>query len=234
MASGVRAWHAVSEGTPYFLKFAPHERYERTLAKDAEICQQRLHPAIVRLLEVVELVDGKLLRFEHFHGEDMYPARNRSRFFKLPLTTKLAALKTLFAALAAIVRAGWILVDFYEGNVLYDFSTGELRIFDFEFFERAGTDGGFVLERERNPGSTRLMAPEEWVQGERIDQTTNVYTLGRYAINALSPEIDERWPDTFEANEALRDVLGRATQTERRRRHQTVDEFLVDFNRACG
>lgn len=230
-ASGVRAWHVVSGGTPYFLKFAPHERYAETLAKDAQICAQQLHPAIVRLLDVVALADGTVLRFEHFDGEDLTP-ENRKRFFALPLPTKLEALSTLFGALAAIVRVGWILVDFYEGNVLYNFSTGELRTFDFEFFERADSDGGFTLRRERNPGSTRLMAPEEWVKGDCIDQTTNVYTLGRYAINALSSQIDERWRDTFEGSSALRDVIERATQVDRKERYQIVGEFLADFDRA--
>ena len=179
---------------------------------------------------MVHLEDGVLLRFEYFDGEHPRPSPERRRFYlDLSLTAKLRALNTIFEALAEVVNAGWIMVDFYEGNVLYNFRTGEVKIFDFEFFERAGEAGGFVLRRERNPGSTRLMAPEAWVRGERIDQATNVYTLGRFAINAMCADVGDDWRPTFQGSDRQATVIERATRRDREKRYRTVEQFVAEF-----
>jgi hypothetical protein len=86
---------------------------------------------------------------------------------------------------------------------------------------------------DRNYGSRRLMAPEEFVRGARIDQATNVYTLGRYAINALSRRTDGAWRATFQGPPALAAVLERATRPERAERYQRVGEFVRAFEQAA-
>jgi serine/threonine-protein kinase len=73
------------------------------------------------------------------------------------------------------------------------------------------------------------MAPEEFVRGAWIDQASNVYTLGRYAINALCVRIDEGWRAEFPAGDALADVMARATQLDRQERFPTVREFVEAF-----
>jgi hypothetical protein len=40
----------------------------------------------------------------------------------------------------------------------------------------------YTLDRERQFGSSRFMAPEEWQRGATIDERTTVYTLGRAAF----------------------------------------------------
>ncbi|MGH2354806.1 MAG: protein kinase domain-containing protein [Chloroflexota bacterium] len=225
-----RAWFTTSGGQAYFLKWVQTGRYEASLAKDVAICSADLHPAIVHLLNVVQTADGVLLVYEKAPGETLDRA-NRPRFFALPVATKLQALQAIFGALEAIVDAGWIMVDFYEGNVIYDFATDRVTIFDFELFERGDR---FVLLLERNYGSRRLMAPEEWVRGAVIDQKSNVFTLGRYAINALSSRIDEQWRSKFQGSPPLADVLARATLTERNKRYTTVREFVAAFEQVIG
>lgn len=221
-----RAWRVVSGDVTYFVKWVEAERYDALLAKDVAICALDLHPAITRLHNVVYTSDGVILVFAWVGGENLGEEANRARFFSLPVAEKLRALNTLFEALAAIVDAGWILVDFYDGNVLYDFQTGATHLFDFELFERGD---GFTLQMDRNYGSSRLMAPEEFVRGEWIDQTSNVYTLGRYAICALSPRRDEIWRSAFQGDDRLADVLEHATQRERSARFQTVRAFVEAF-----
>jgi serine/threonine-protein kinase len=225
-----RVWRVTWRGNPFFAKWVETRRYERTLARDAAICAAGLHPAIPRLANRVDTWGGVLLIFEAAPGEALGDPANRRRFFHLPLPRRLDALRALFGAAAAIVDAGWILVDFYEGNVIYDFGTGRAAICDFELYERAP---GFVLGLDRNYGSSRLMAPEEFVRGQWIDQATNVYTLGRYAINALSARIDEEWQRDFQGGAALQAVVARATQGERGRRYQRVRAFVEAFEAAA-
>jgi serine/threonine-protein kinase len=157
-----RAWFATENGVKYFIKCVETRCYNDRLAKDVEICRQNLHPAIVPMLNVVETADGMLLVFPKIPGIALDGIEKRRQFFDLPVPVKLESTSLCFEALAAIVEAGWILVDFYEGNVIYDFETGATTLIDFELFERGN---GFTLQMDRNFGSRRLMAPEEFVRG---------------------------------------------------------------------
>jgi serine/threonine-protein kinase len=224
-----RAWFVFAEGRPCFAKWVEAARYESRLAKDAAICAVQLHPAIVRLLNRIETADGMLLLFERVAGENLGESADRRRFFALPLAKKLTALRAIFQALAAIVAQGWILVDFYDGNVLYDFATDSVNLFDFELFERGN---GFALQLDRNYGSSRLMAPEEFVRGAWIDEASNVFTLGRYAIGALSRRMEAAWQTEFEGSAALAEVLARATHENRSERYPTVQAFVNAFDQA--
>lgn len=225
-----RAWFVTLDGASMFGKWTTHERYPFLLAKDEAICAQNLHPAIVPLIRKVTTDDGVLLLFERAPGVTLYADENRDRFFALPVAEKLTVWKIILDALAAIVDAGWILVDFYEGNVLYDFTTARVTLFDFEAYEPGD---GFTLTRERNYGSARSMAPEEFVRGARIDQRTNVFNLGRFAIQALSGHGENTdWRARFQGNTALADVLARATRPEPAHRHPSVRAFVEEWERA--
>ncbi len=225
-STDTRAWFVTGNGQAYFCKWVETTRYEALLAKDVAICSQQLHPCIPRLLNVVQTTDGVLLVFERVQGETLVTSEARARFFALPVEEKLQALHHLFMALTAIVEAGWIMVDFYDGNVIYDFAARAVHVFDFELFERGD---GFTLELDRNYGSRRLMAPEEFVRGAWIDQRSNVYTLARYAICALSTRTDELWPSEFQGNTPLAEVLRIATRTTPSHRYSTARAFLENF-----
>lgn len=221
-----RAWFLEMGGTHYFAKWTDHRRYPELLQKDATICARSLHPAIVQMFWHVTTSDGVLLLFEKVKGMNLYLPPNRDRFFALPVATKLHVWTTLVEALTAIVEDGWTIVDFYEGNVIYDFEANVVKVFDFEFYH-AGD--GFSLEQDRMPGSDRSMAPEEFVRGAWIDQSTTVFNLGRFIIQALSSRDDGRWHAEFQGGPALASVLTRAIQLDRDRRFSTVREFMAAF-----
>jgi serine/threonine-protein kinase len=227
---GLLAWVIEAPGCAYFLKWGDPQRYAERLSKDVAICSADLHPAIIRRYNVIETNDGFLLVFEKAKGGTLY-GENRRRFFALPLARKLRALRVIFDAEAAIVDAGWVLQDFFEGNVLYDFDSEAVKVFDFEFYQRGD---GFVLQTERTYGSSRLRPPESNVRGAWIDQTSNVYELGRYAINALSARIDEGWRSELHGSAALADVLERATRPDRTERYPTVRAFVRAFEEASS
>lgn len=215
---GTQVWKVVVDGQKYFLKSGP----SKFLMADCEICRVNLHRAIPKLHNTIETSDGMLLVFDFVVGMALGPPE-RLRFFALPLDRKLAALSIIFEAKLAIVEAGWILVDFYEGNVIYNFDTDDVWICDFEFYERGDS---YILQMDKTYGSSRLRPPEEYCKGERIDQRANVFTLGRYTICALSDQIDENWRNRFQGSSELADVIERATQPDRDERSDTVREFV--------
>lgn len=217
-----RAWFL----SGYFLKWAPAEAYPTTLARDVAICRTPPHLAIIPILHKITTADGTLLIYPKIEGVALSTPERRQRFFALPVPEKLRALQTIFAALSAVVAQGWVMHDFYEGNVIYNFDTRTSYLFDFEFFMPGDS---YILQADRAYGSARLMAPEEFSRGAVIDQASNVYTLGRYAICALSLDHGERWADGFQGSPDLAEVLRKATQPDRAERYQTVQAFLEAF-----
>jgi serine/threonine-protein kinase len=211
-----RAWLATLRQNAVFVKFVPTALYESRARKEIAIAGGRLHPAIIPLRRVVACPDGVLLLYDRAEGETLADSEARARFCALPLAEKLPALNILFDGLAAICDAGWVLVDVYEGNIMYDNAARRIHLFDFDLSEQGD---GFALAMERNYGSSRLMAPEEFQKGAWIDQRTNVFNLGRIATLALGEE----------APPALCAVLDTATRAERMHRYATVREFALTF-----
>ena len=80
---------------------------------------------------------------------------------------------------------------------------------------------------DRNYGSTRFMAPEEFQRGAIIDQVTNVFTLGRAATVLLGDGTASL--DAWRGTDLMKEVVMRATDPERARRHQSVPEYVEQW-----
>jgi serine/threonine protein kinase, bacterial len=72
-------------------------------------------------------------------------------------------------------------------------------------------------------GSTRFMAPEEFELGALIDERTNVFVMGRTALVFLSD--GKLNADTFRGTRALFEVVAKACDPERSRRHDSMASF---------
>jgi serine/threonine-protein kinase len=82
------------------------------------------------------------------------------------------------------------------------------------------------------------MAPEEFVKGSLIDQTTNVFVLGKIALVMLCGEEHEvcwtakRDRACWQGPPPLYDVVHRATEEDRALRYPSFDAFLDAWNEA--
>lgn len=186
------------------------------------------HPALPPLRNVIESPAGPLLVYDWVDGELIGggTAEHRAdetsafaRFRRLPMRNILAALDTIFGLHARLAAAGWIAVDFYDGSLIHDFATNEMHVVDIDHYH----PGPFINEMGRMFGSTRFMAPEEFALGERIDQRTTVFTMGRTALQFLSNGSDD--PTAFRGSPALFDVVTRACRPAQPDRFPTVAEF---------
>ena len=147
--SATSAWRTPA----LFIKFFPYAVQERA-AVEAEISSASLHTQIIPALLMSGVDDGVLLIYPFVSGETLGVPEAREKFNALPLDERRAALASVFAALAAITSAGWTLVDFYEGNLIYDFENKKPWLFDWDLCIKAD---GFTLTTNRNWGSSRLM-----------------------------------------------------------------------------
>ena len=76
--------------------------------------------------------------------------------------------------------AGFVAVAFYDydGAVIDDVDRRAVHLCDLDDYR----PGAYVLDRDRQYGSTRFMASEEFERGAVIDQRMTVYTVGRAAF----------------------------------------------------
>jgi serine/threonine-protein kinase len=116
--------------------------------------------------------DGVVLSHSTIRGSDR---TGLARFQGLPRELVVAALNEILDAHVAVIAAGMVAVDFHDGCLLYDFDRHRMHLIDLDEYR----PGPFTLEADRLPGSTRYMAPEEFVRGAAIDERTTVFALGR-------------------------------------------------------
>lgn len=188
------------------------------------------HRALAPLRAVIESPHGPMLVYDWCAGELVgTPAARRGdpdsafqRFRALPLATLCGALDTIFELHAELARAGWVASDFYDGCLLHDFATGELRVIDLDSYR----DAPFANDMGRMFGSTRFMAPEEFELGARIDHATTAFALGRAGLVVLGEG------RAFRGSPAQLAVLETASAPERERRHAGPEALLAAWRAA--
>ena len=190
------------------------------------------HRAIVPLVGVVHASDGLGIVHPWRPGEVLNdpfapgalppadPESAFARFRALPLPELIAAIDTLFEAHVAVAGSGFVAVDFYDGAVLYDFAARAIHLVDLDSYRPP-----YTLDRERQFGSSRFMAPEEWQRGATIDDRTTVYTLGRAAFVFLGGERGDPSPECWRADARRHEVARRATAALPADRFTTVAEL---------
>lgn len=245
----------------YFIKIAgvdtvdaeitPQESVE-TLKNAVGLYRTLKHPSLVELLEHYPVLDDYAAVFRWVEGGCLFdywnfekynenpdilsPAR---RFRSLSPERKLSAAECLFSFLETVAANDYVAVDFYDGSLIYDFAADKMTICDIDLFRKqpAYNDMG-----EAYWGTKRLKAPEEYILGAVIDETTNVFTLGalmfdffgqytqeeigrRYRNNQFLPCKRERWS----LGSASYSAVLQAVDFDRRKRYQTISDFHKAF-----
>ncbi len=228
------------DGQLWFVKESAHPRTVNSLHRAKYLHSKIQHPAIARLHNTFRTPsNGLALVYEWLPGEIIYnlpdfphqAGRQHSlsphaRFRTLPTQKIIAALNTIYDLHRVLAAAGFIAVDFYDGAILYDFSGGNTYVVDLDEYE----PGPFNNPKGRLFGSSRFMAPEEFQKGARIDQITNVFTLGRTAVVLLANGDIRNWP----VNEATKVVIEKATIPDRAARYPSVDAFVRSWQTALA
>jgi serine/threonine-protein kinase len=178
---------------------------------------------------VLDWLPGEVLNdYQRFPGRAgrENPASPHARFRALPVEQIVDALSAIYDAHCALAAQGFIAVDFYDGSIMYDFDRSRAYLCDIDEYQ----PGPFVLQADRLLGSRRFMAPEEFQRGARIDQVTNVYTLGRTAIVFLG----DGHPDvaSWRGNCATWEVVRKATSLDRDQRYASVRAYVGDWRAA--
>ena len=216
----------------WFVKESSEPRTVESLRRAIALHSLVQHTALPRLHNAFKTPkNGLALVYDWLPGEILYdvsdfpgqagqrdPKSAHARFCALPVEKIIAALSAIYDLHRVLAVAGFIAVDFYDGCILYDFVTESTFIVDLDEYR----PGPFLNPTDRLYGSSRFMAPEEFQLGARIDQITNVFTLGRTALVFLSDGDSSNWRGDIPA----KTVIEKATQPERANRYSTVAEFV--------
>ena len=185
------------------------------------------HPALPRLLNVIESPSGPALVYEAAEGELLHvrraersdPASAYQRFAHLPADRLLGVFDVLIDLHVELAAAGWVACDLYDGCLIVDLETGSLKVVDLDTYRR----GPSVNDMGRMFGATRFMAPEEFELGAVIDERTTMFTLGRL-VRHFGTRLTER-DDQFCGSAAVAEVVRRACRPLPADRYADVAAF---------
>ncbi|MGW6881893.1 serine/threonine protein kinase [Streptomyces goshikiensis] len=235
--SGCVSYGVLIDGRKWFAKSASTPAAVSSLRRAVTVHEAVAHPAITPLLHHLTTDAGLAVVYPWVPGEVLYhPTRSRSggrtapdspmaRFRRLPLSQVHDALDIVLDAHLAVEAAGLVAVDLYDGCMLYDFEEQRMRLCDLDEYRQ----GPFTLNTDRLPGSSRYMAPEEFVRGSVIDVRTTVFNLGR-ALRLLLDAGDEetQWRGT----RGQLGVIQQATATDPQTRFPSVRSLVEAWSTA--
>jgi serine/threonine protein kinase, bacterial len=225
----------------FFVKHSCESRGVASLRRAVALNRAVEHPALPRLHNSFGTpLGGLALVYDWAPGEVLYdytlfrgerrtaPFSPLTRFRGQPVDEIQRALTVIYDVHQLLAEKGYIAVDFYDGCMLYDFDTRKLHLCDLDEYRH----GQFTNEVGRLPGSKRYMAPEEFQQGQPIDQVTNVFTLGRAAFELLADgtTAEEKWRGT----KGQYPVAKKAVAEKREERYASVKEYVEAWRYSTG
>ena len=131
--------------TPYF----DHAGRVRLLRNAVELARSCDHPALPKLLNVIETPAGPMVIYQAVPGELIGvtaspgissaelradPTSAYQRFAHLPPEDLLAQFDTLIDLHRHLAAYGWVAVDLYDGCLILDFSTLTLHVVDLDSY----------------------------------------------------------------------------------------------------
>jgi len=220
------------------------ERFRR----EAQLAARLNHINIVNIFDIGGRSGLSWYTMELIDGPSLAQLVEREGPLSLPQTLRL--LRETLSALGHAHAAGLVHRDLKPENMLIE-RDGGLRITDFGLalaLRGAGKYGGATSQS----GTPQFASPEQLL-GERVDQRTDLYSLGAVAAFALlgrppfpgntteqilSRQSTNQLPDlTAERSdvaEAVAAVLYRALDAAPEERFASAAEFLQALNRATG
>lgn len=231
------------------------EESVKTLKEAVHLYYDLAHPNLIKIVEeydynqfyvvVFEWADGECL-FDHWNFEtyqrDIGIKSPKEKFKELPVSKKLKAIEVLKSFLQNVNQKGYVAVDFYDGSIMYDFSTDVTTICDIDLFKKAPVINDKGVEWF---GTKRMKAPEEYIEGCAIDEQTNIFTLGALIFEFFGrfsdEEIHQRYSDNqfipctlpnWQLSEESYQVATKAVSLNKSERYLTFAEFWYEWKAA--
>jgi serine/threonine-protein kinase len=228
-----------NDNKKYFIKFAgapsemdgyPSPTSEETigfLKYAAQVYRDLAHENLIKFIKGEEVGGGYANIFEWVDAECIgYPSPlSRQKFLNLPVKAKMQAFDTILDFHAHAAKQGYVAIDFYADQILYDFKNGKTIICDIDFYQKSPYYGDKGIW-----GSSNFVSPEECTPGLRVDEITMVYTMGATAFSIFSDY--DRSAKAWPLSKKLYDVAKKAVSDERDKRQQSIVQFIDEWRAA--
>ncbi|MFE6167426.1 serine/threonine protein kinase [Viridibacillus arvi] len=250
--SGNISFGVISNGERFFIKYAGARNLEymgdvqaaiERLKKAEEVYKQIVHPNLTPFLSAFQIEQGFGLKFKWVNGECMHNHWDFTPFEKynsphspfvklrnLPLQERISILTKIYEFATFVEVKGFVMVDFYDGSILYDFKNGELYICDIDFFRKSPVVNNIG---ENFWGSPRYKAPEEYQLNAVISSATNVYTLAGLAFAFIGGKSDKSF-EKWEASKNLYNVCLKALENNPSNRFTTISSFYHKWDESIS
>lgn len=235
--SGCLSYGVTLGATRWFVKLAPSAATAALLRSAARFHAAVRHPVILAPVAFADLSSRAAIVYPWVPGAVLYhptrshhpsrtdPASPMRAFRAQPLAIVARVLDDILDAHLAVAAAGYLAVDFYDGCMLYNPHTTEVRLIDLDHYQ----PGPFTVGPLLLPGSTRYLSPEERTAGAVVDQRTTVYTLGRTGLILMDEgDSEQAWRGT----PAQQKILTRATNSDPAKRYNSVAQFVTAWRAA--
>jgi eukaryotic-like serine/threonine-protein kinase len=227
-------------------QYSGDDDYVERFKREARSVAALSHPNVVTVIDRGEHEDRQFIVFEYVEGENLKRLIERRGPAPVPNALELAI--QIARGLAFAHQQGLIHRDVKPQNVLLN-GDGRAKVTDFGIarslnVQRGMTQTGTVL------GTSDYIAPEQ-AQGQRVDEHTDVYSLGVVVyelltgevpfpgenfvavamrhINEEPPSVRERRPDVpVRVDEAVRRAMAKRPED----RFPTMDAFCAELE-AC-
>jgi len=236
--SGNLCFGAENERGRFFIKFAgaPKEKFGLdpgvavTWLKRAEkVYRDLAHNNLIKFIGGEEIGGGYALIFEWTDAECIgatFP-ETRKKFLSLPIVKKLRAFGDILSFHDHVARNGYVAIDFYADQILYDFKRGATTVCDIDFYQKSPYYGYMGAW-----GSSDFVSPEECAPGQRVDEITMVYTMGATAFSIFADH--DRTREQWTLDKRLYEIAKRAVSDERDLRQRSVRQFMDEWNEYSG
>ena len=221
----------------YFVKFAgaPKEKFDfgttaqaiEWLKEAKQVYHDLAHESLIELVGGEEVGGGYANIFKWTDAQCIgYPnPPTRQRFLRLPIDEKMQAFETILHFHAHVASKGYVAIDFYADQILYDFENSKTIICDIDFYQKSPYYGD-----KGTWGSSNFVSPEECTPGLRIDEITMVYTMGATAFSMFSNY--DRSFEKWELNNPSFQAVKKAVSDDRSMRQQSISQFICEWEEA--
>jgi len=213
-----------NDNKKYFVKFATTEETIKFLKDAKQVYQDLAHEILIRFVKSEETGGGYVNIFYWTDAECIgYPSPlSRQKFLNLPVEKKLRSFEDILSFHAHVAQKGYVAIDFYADQIMYDFENDKTIICDIDFYQKSPYYG------DKGPwGSSNFVSPEERVPNLRIDEITMVYTMGATAFCIFSDY--DRSFEKWELSKKLYDVVHKAISDDRNLRQQSIRELINEW-----